>query len=363
MQACGANWHSAKLSANLRLRERHVRAHLVHTGRLAVAHPLVHARALAVPHPLVHLLEPEQLPQLVVADLLRGAARLLRLPLQLALLHLPHLSPQHLALLLFHLHLHHLLAQVLHLLLQLRHNRLWRRLVQRLNHILGLQLQQPLAQHLHLLQRLAVHHHAVARSLARGLGHLLHVLQLRHLFAQQLQLPPLMGRQSARRLGEGIVLLKLAHQLGLLARHSGGGDLLQVALHDGVQLEEVAVHAVEAVVVGMCILGHRHHPVGEAARGDGLVDLVVAVPHVGDEHRLAVAAQRVLQEPGQLGGAVRNVAGALLGQGHDYLLQEGERLVDIERLPRRGARHACLVRSLTAREVHQVELGAQLLPV
>jgi len=52
-------------------------------------------------------------------------------------------------------------------------------------------------------------------------------------------------------------------------------------------------------------------------------------PDVGDEDGLAVAADGVLEDVGELGLAVGDVVALLVGERDDHLLQEGERLVDV----------------------------------
>ena len=79
--------------------------------------------------------------------------------------------------------------------------------------------------------------------------------------------------------------------------------------------------------------------------------------HVGDQQRLAVAAERVLEQVGQLGLAVGRVRAALGGEGDDDLLEVGERLVDEHRLGAQLAHRLRLLQPLRAREVDQVELA------
>mmetsp|Transcript_35249 Transcript_35249/g.99763 ORF Transcript_35249/g.99763 Transcript_35249/m.99763 type:complete len:260 (+) Transcript_35249:1164-1943(+) len=241
-----------------------------------------------------------------------------------------------------------------------------RRAVQRLDDVLRLELQQPLPQHLHLLERLQVHNDPVAGRLAGHLGHLLHLFQLSHLLAELVQLLTLVLAQArelrAVLVADVAVPLELHHELGLLPRDGRSSHRLQVALHDGVQLEEVSVDAVEAVVVGVGVLSDLHHAVGKAARGDGLVNLAVAAPDVGNQQRFAVAAERVFEKVCELGGAVRDVADVSLGQRHNHLLEKGEGLVDVEGLAGRGPRDARLICPLAAREVHKVELRGQFFP-
>ena len=53
-------------------------------------------------------------------------------------------------------------------------------------------------------------------------------------------------------------------------------------------------------------------------------------PDISDEHRATVPPERVLENVGQLGLLVGDVTTPLVGQGSYHLLQEGERLVDVE---------------------------------
>ena len=53
-------------------------------------------------------------------------------------------------------------------------------------------------------------------------------------------------------------------------------------------------------------------------------------PNISDEHCATVPPERVLENVGQLGLSVGDVATPLVSQGSYHLLEEGERLVDVE---------------------------------
>ena len=53
-------------------------------------------------------------------------------------------------------------------------------------------------------------------------------------------------------------------------------------------------------------------------------------PDISNEHCATVPPERVLENVGQLGLSVGDVAMPLVGQGSYHLLQEGERFVDVE---------------------------------
>ena len=54
-------------------------------------------------------------------------------------------------------------------------------------------------------------------------------------------------------------------------------------------------------------------------------------PDISNEHCATVSSERVLENVGQLGLSVGDVATPLVSQGSYHLLEEGERLVDVER--------------------------------
>jgi len=68
---------------------------------------------------------------------------------------------------------------------------------------------------------------------------------------------------------------------------------------------------------------------GELERGDRFFQMGNLGPDVGVEDGLAVAADGVLEDVGELGLAVGDVVALLVGERDDHLLQEGERLVDV----------------------------------
>ena len=51
---------------------------------------------------------------------------------------------------------------------------------------------------------------------------------------------------------------------------------------------------------------------------------------ISNEHCATVPPERVLEDVGQLGLSVGDVATPLVGQGSYHLLEEGERFVDVE---------------------------------
>ena len=61
-------------------------------------------------------------------------------------------------------------------------------------------------------------------------------------------------------------------------------------------------------------------------------DLSSLCPNISDEQRATVPPERVLEYVGELGLSVGDVVTLLVGQGSYHLLQEGERLVDVESL-------------------------------
>ena len=61
-------------------------------------------------------------------------------------------------------------------------------------------------------------------------------------------------------------------------------------------------------------------------------DLSSLCPNISDEQCAAVSPKRVLEYVGELGLSVGDVVTLLVGQRSNHLLQEGERLVDVESL-------------------------------
>lgn len=80
---------------------------------------------------------------------------------------------------------------------------------------------------------------------------------------------------------------------------------------------------------------------GELERGDRLFQMGDFGPDVGDEDGLAVAADGIFEDVGELGLAVGDVVALLVGERDDHLLQEGERLVDVRGLDELLTAGAC----------------------
>ena len=74
-------------------------------------------------------------------------------------------------------------------------------------------------------------------------------------------------------------------------------------------------------------------------RARRLVVVVVGRRQTGDHQRLGVAAERVLQETGQLGVAVRDVGRPAVDQRRDDVAQCRQRHVDLGRFLRRSHTH------------------------
>ena len=78
---------------------------------------------------------------------------------------------------------------------------------------------------------------------------------------------------------------------------------------------------------------------------------------VCDEERLAVAAERILEQVRQLALPVGRVRAPLGREGHDDLLEVGERFVDVHGLGAEIAERVGLLEALGAGEVDKVELA------
>ena len=105
------------------------------------------------------------------------------------------------------------------------------------------------------------------------------------------------------------------------------------------------------------LVDHVAHARREVERRDRLLEVADLAVDVGDQQRLAVAAQRVLEQVRQLRLPVRHVALRLGAERHDDLLEVRERAVDVHRLGLEVARAVGLLDALRAREVDQVELA------
>ena len=92
-------------------------------------------------------------------------------------------------------------------------------------------------------------------------------------------------------------------------------------------------------------------------RGDGLLEVVLLAVDVGNQQRLAVAAERVLEQVRQLALPVGRVRAPFGGEGDDDLLEVGERLVNVHRLRAQVAERISLLEALGAGEVDEVELA------
>jgi len=87
-------------------------------------------------------------------------------------------------------------------------------------------------------------------------------------------------------------------------------------------------------------------------------------PHIRNHDRVAVAADRVLQNVRQLAlPELHEVVPLAAGQADDGLLKKRERLVDVLRLDLRLADGLGLVEPLRAGQVDQIELGQRVLLV
>mmetsp|Transcript_31943 Transcript_31943/g.95398 ORF Transcript_31943/g.95398 Transcript_31943/m.95398 type:complete len:222 (-) Transcript_31943:1226-1891(-) len=98
---------------------------------------------------------------------------------------------------------------------------------------------------------------------------------------------------------------------------------------------------------------------GSATKREALQRLLSMQLRVCDAHHqrcLGVAAQRLLQQPRELGVSKRHVA-AICGPCADAHAQRGQALVDGDRLGRAHANRPALLQPLTAGQVDQVELA------
>mmetsp|Transcript_7302 Transcript_7302/g.18852 ORF Transcript_7302/g.18852 Transcript_7302/m.18852 type:complete len:202 (-) Transcript_7302:123-728(-) len=84
---------------------------------------------------------------------------------------------------------------------------------------------------------------------------------------------------------------------------------------------KLAEHRVLGVLIDLGLVLDVLGAVGVAQCAHRLVKVVVRRPHVGNHHGLGVAAQRVLQQPRQLGVAVGDVAALAVHQGADDVAQ------------------------------------------
>mmetsp|Transcript_10335 Transcript_10335/g.42037 ORF Transcript_10335/g.42037 Transcript_10335/m.42037 type:complete len:374 (-) Transcript_10335:422-1543(-) len=138
--------------------------------------------------------------------------------------------------------------------------------------------------------------------------------------------------------------------LGLLQRSLEAGELLAKSTNVSVV---VAVHIDGSVVRDL--LGTLGVVEGEEAVSEG----GCVRPHVHDKERLAVAAQRVLEEVGELAVAEGNLAppGVRIREPVEDCAEDGEAGVDALRLlPHRAGRLA-LRQPLVACQVHQMDLA------
>lgn len=92
-------------------------------------------------------------------------------------------------------------------------------------------------------------------------------------------------------------------------------------------------------------------------RAHRLVVVVIGWTDVGHHDRLGVAAQRVLEETGELGVAVRNVRALAVYQGRYDVAQSGEREIDLGCLLQSNACGSRLGLTLAAGQIDQVKLA------
>mmetsp|Transcript_17033 Transcript_17033/g.64473 ORF Transcript_17033/g.64473 Transcript_17033/m.64473 type:complete len:496 (-) Transcript_17033:7-1494(-) len=160
--------------------------------------------------------------------------------------------------------------------------------------------------------------------------------------------------------------LRLARRHGhrhLLPVHGDGGGARPLAprLQLGAQafdlLLELAQHGILGVLVDLGLVLDPLGAVRVPQRGQRLVVVVPGRPAVGDHHRLGVAAQAVLQQPRELGVAVRDVGRLGVDQGRDDVAQRREGEVDLRGFLETNARGARLGLPLGARQVDHVELA------
>eukprot|EP00754_Rhynchopus_humris_P016147 Rhum_TRINITY_DN14497_c11_g1::Rhum_TRINITY_DN14497_c11_g1_i1::g.93140::m.93140 len=223
-----------------------------------------------------------------------------------------------------------------------------------------------------------VHHHTlrlvqlVAQPRHQVLLHALLVdrlLQVHlHLLHALLQL--LVARRAVVELGLHVQLVALPRLLVLVPLHLDALELLTHALlrlkvaaaaprQTLLQLLDLRLQLLDVQVLRIEVLHglvlDLLCAVGEAQRRDSLCDVHVCGADVREHHRLAVAAEGVLQKHRQRGGAVRHVA-APLHQRVDHRAERAERQVDAAPLLLRVAGRVCLAEPLRAGEVAEVEL-------
>mmetsp|Transcript_33957 Transcript_33957/g.77860 ORF Transcript_33957/g.77860 Transcript_33957/m.77860 type:complete len:393 (+) Transcript_33957:1380-2558(+) len=119
---------------------------------------------------------------------------------------------------------------------------------------------------------------------------------------------------------------------------------------------ELAQHSILRVFIDLRLVLDVLRAVGVAKCGERLVIVPVGRAKVGNHHGLRVPAERVLQQPRQLGVAVRNVRALAVDERGDAIAQRGEAEVDLRRLLEPISRSLRLRLPFRARQVDQVQL-------